>query len=172
MARKRQEEVVDLNMTPMIDVVFQLLIFFMCAMNFPNPEGVLKSWLPKTKGQGTGTPPPIELNDVRLVMRMEGEDTTLQYSDPGAPTGFSSFSQAQGYDFQTKRDEVFPDWNEVTKFLAAKRVAYRGTDPQGLPVVLDFSQDVPMKRVVELLDICAGLEVTNIQIAAPELPYN
>jgi len=40
----------DLNMTPMIDVVFQLLIFFMLSMKFVQAEGSLLSQLPKDKG--------------------------------------------------------------------------------------------------------------------------
>ena len=38
------------NMTPMIDVVFQLLIFFMLSMHFKEVEGKLLSQLPKDKG--------------------------------------------------------------------------------------------------------------------------
>ncbi len=38
------------NMTPMIDIVFNLLIFFLCAGNFNQPEGLLPSRLPKSHG--------------------------------------------------------------------------------------------------------------------------
>ena len=54
MAKKRPmpDEVAteQLNMTPMIDVVFQLLIFFMLTMQFKEIEGKLLSQLPKDKG--------------------------------------------------------------------------------------------------------------------------
>ena len=39
-----------LNLTPMIDVVFQLLIFFMVAAKFKTLEGKLLAYLPKDKG--------------------------------------------------------------------------------------------------------------------------
>jgi biopolymer transport protein ExbD len=39
-----------MDMTPMIDVVFQLLIFFMCSLNFHVMEGMLASHLPKDTG--------------------------------------------------------------------------------------------------------------------------
>jgi biopolymer transport protein ExbD len=40
----------ELNMTPMIDVIFQLLIFFMCSLHFKTLEGKLLSYLPKNGG--------------------------------------------------------------------------------------------------------------------------
>ncbi len=40
----------DLQMTPMIDVVFQLLIFFMVGCHFKTFEGKLSAFLPKDKG--------------------------------------------------------------------------------------------------------------------------
>ena len=50
--RKMPEEVENegADMTPMIDVVFQLLIFFMLTMQFKEIEGKLLSQLPKDKG--------------------------------------------------------------------------------------------------------------------------
>jgi biopolymer transport protein ExbD len=40
----------ELSMTPMIDVTFLLLIFFMCACKFKTFEGKLASYLPKDRG--------------------------------------------------------------------------------------------------------------------------
>ncbi len=42
-----EEKPGDLNMTPMIDVVFQLLIFFMLSMHFKEIEGKLITTLPR-----------------------------------------------------------------------------------------------------------------------------
>ena len=51
---KKKKEVMtencDLNMTPMIDCVFQLLIFFMLTGKFVTTEGKLAAYLPKDKG--------------------------------------------------------------------------------------------------------------------------
>jgi biopolymer transport protein ExbD len=49
---KKREEFGDpeLSMTPMIDCVFQLLIFFMLTGKFVSTEGKLAAYLPKDKG--------------------------------------------------------------------------------------------------------------------------
>ena len=167
------EEEVELKLTPMIDVVFQLLIFFLCATKFPEPEGVLKSWLPKNKGQAN-TLPDIDPGSVRLILRMVDGTVTCEHEDPSSPTGFSVFPAAQVRDFQTGRDEIVPNWQEVERYLAQAKANYknRGVGTKGLPVILDFGEDVPWKYVVELLDICTGLGIKNLQISAPELPYD
>ena len=51
---KSQDKVEDtpsLAMTPMIDITFLLLIFFMLACKFRTIEGKLKAFLPKGQGQ-------------------------------------------------------------------------------------------------------------------------
>lgn len=51
MAKKKQEiEDVKLELTPMIDVTFLLLIFFICTMKFKVLEGKLETQLPKDVG--------------------------------------------------------------------------------------------------------------------------
>ncbi len=57
------------NMTPMIDCVFQLLIFFMVAARFKSLEGKLLAYLPKTMSSHLNTPPPeYEKLPIRLTL--------------------------------------------------------------------------------------------------------
>lgn len=55
--RKRRTEVAELNMTSMIDVVFQLLIYFIVTVNFVIDEGVLITNLPQVSNTPQDTPP-------------------------------------------------------------------------------------------------------------------
>jgi len=169
--RRNSEEVLELKLTPMIDVVFQLLIFFLCATKFPEPEGVLKTWLPRNKGQGPGIVT-IDPGSVRLWLHRVGKDVICEYEDSRSDTGFTAFPAAQVYDEQTKEDEIWPNYKEVETFLATRKAAYdrRGLGEEGMPVILDFAPDVPWKHVARLIDICTGLGLTNLQIAAPEIP--
>jgi len=43
-------EKIEMDMTPMIDVTFLLLIFFMCTIKFKTLEGKLAAYLPKGEG--------------------------------------------------------------------------------------------------------------------------
>ena len=50
--RKKQEEMLDVNITPLIDVVFLLLIFFMVSTTF-NKSSEIQIDLPKAAGEHT-----------------------------------------------------------------------------------------------------------------------
>jgi biopolymer transport protein ExbD len=49
-ATEMTAEEITMDMTPMIDCTFLLLIFFMCTLNFKSMEGLLISNLPKEEG--------------------------------------------------------------------------------------------------------------------------
>jgi len=76
MRKKRKTELppCELNLTPMIDVTFLLLIFFLVGTKFKEPEGKLNAYLPKDKG-----PPPINQAQIdpveELTIRVR-KDTT------------------------------------------------------------------------------------------------
>ncbi|MBK8181110.1 MAG: biopolymer transporter ExbD [Planctomycetes bacterium] len=64
------------DMTPMIDVVFQLMIFFMCTIKFKTLEGKLTAYLPKDVGVNT-TPTTAKLEKVDIVVKVLKEGTKL-----------------------------------------------------------------------------------------------
>src|SRR5262245_60316237 len=60
----------DVQMTPMIDVVFQLLIFFVCTVSFQQQEQALLATPKVSAAAGGGAaeqPVPPELEDLRQV---------------------------------------------------------------------------------------------------------
>ena len=53
-----QDELPTINLTPMIDVVFLLIIFFMVGSNFNPSEGRIELEVPKVSGVNTLVAPP------------------------------------------------------------------------------------------------------------------
>ena len=70
--QKLAEEESKLEMTPMIDVTFLLLIFFMCTLKFKTLEGKLAAYLPKDVGVNSSDDEPIEKVEVVLRVIQEG----------------------------------------------------------------------------------------------------
>ncbi len=70
----------ELNLAAMIDVVFLLLIFFMCTSSFRPPEAMLPTQLPRT-GAGADRPrdefPPVrvhlEESEAGVLVRCDGQ---------------------------------------------------------------------------------------------------
>jgi biopolymer transport protein ExbD len=74
----------DMEMTPMIDVTFLLLIFFMCTIKFKTLEGKLSAYLPKDVGVNTSPATPIE--KVEIKMQVMNEGTRYKAVRSGTPT--------------------------------------------------------------------------------------
>ena len=106
----------DMEMTPMIDVVFLLLIFFLCTLKFKTLEGKLSAFLPKDVGVNTTEAEPIEKVEILLEVVHEGKQ-------------LKTFKQGQ-------------PWNEVpgTRFLYRFMLNLKGVDllPDQVTQVIPF----------------------------------
>ncbi len=91
MARKSQKpgvpEEMKGDMTPMIDVVFQLLIFFMLTIKFKTLEGKLAAYLPKDVGVNTSPAEPKEKVEIKLKVEKEGAKLHPRDDVPWSGTG-------------------------------------------------------------------------------------
>ncbi len=69
--RKRKiedQKVEEPPMTSMIDIIFQLLIFFILTMKIKSVEGKLINQLPKDKGLSSSSSPSPEEQEVRIIL--------------------------------------------------------------------------------------------------------
>ena len=71
--REIQNEEHKLEMTPMIDVTFLLLVFFLCTLQFKTLEGRLSAYLPEDVGQNASPAEAIEKIEVSIVVVAAGE---------------------------------------------------------------------------------------------------
>jgi len=71
----------ELNMTPMIDIVFQLIVFFLLSLKFKSVDERIESMLPKTQGTNV-TPVFVPDEDlIKLkVFRREGDTPEKAYT--------------------------------------------------------------------------------------------
>ena len=126
-------------MTPLIDIVFQLLIFFVCAST-----GHLRELLLPTDLTGGGTrstvpaDPQAPISQVWIRLRVEGAVTI---------TDIEGTSYRPG--------------DELRRTLFALAEAARES-----PLILDISGDVPLGDVVQLVDLCRSAGFTSINFAA------
>ncbi len=99
-----QDEQCELQMTPMIDVTFLLLIFFMCTLKFKVLEGAMGAHLPKDVGVSTAPAEPLE----KIVVRMDVEEpgTRMRQQRNGELRPYSAEDAASGLRFQYGDDRV------------------------------------------------------------------
>lgn len=132
----------DSTMTPMIDTIFLLLIYFLCTASFAAPERLLRADLPDN-GQSkalSASPPPTET----IVIRVQ---------TPGASPEL----------FLGERPIL--DTPELSSHL--KRLA---SVSRSLPVTLIIAGETPLERVVDVVDRCRGAGFAQVRFAARAAP--
>lgn len=78
-------EKVELQMTPMIDVVFQLLIFFMLSFKIGAAEGDFNVTMPALQSQGASNQALVTQIRVRMTANPDGSLAALHFGDVPLP---------------------------------------------------------------------------------------
>jgi len=131
----------ELPMTPMIDVIFQLIIFFICTSSFLPPESILPTDLSMAGSVSAGTAVDPAIRDLDEIV------VKLLWGDEGI-----------AWEVNQRR---YRSLAEVRAVLAA--VAEVKID---LPVILDVDRQVPLEHVIDVYDLCRQIGLQKIQFAA------
>ncbi|QDT65850.1 ExbD/TolR family protein [Calycomorphotria hydatis] len=89
-------EKIEPAMAPMIDVVFQLLIFFMLTLKIIEPEGDFNINMPIGQASQTPDEPPPPAIKVRLKANEEGQLAVLELNRRPLGNGAASFQRLNG----------------------------------------------------------------------------
>ena len=156
MARKKRKfQEIKPDMTPMIDVTFLLLIFFIVTLKFKILEGRLDAALPKDRG--TSNAPAEEIDKIDILMFV-AEPGTLEkeLSTSGKDTGLRKFKgrlirlEVGAKKFRFDPIEDFPEG--LRTFLKAG-VSGGTYDHADTPVSIDARKGVVYGDVIRVLDV-------------------
>ena len=139
---RRSAATLSVAITPMIDVVFLLLVFFLCTASFQIPEEDLTaSLLVETDAQGAGSPreaPPL-FDEIELTGRQMGAKT-LWSVNRGPETAESAA-------------------------LAALLVELARID-RAAPVTIEADEEVPLGAVIRAYDAARSASFAKVRLAA------
>ena len=149
-----------LNFTSLIDIVFLLLIFFMCACKFKQTEQRLDCFLPTDEGQMPSQAP----------LKKPEECTIFIKDDVNARAGtFERRARRRATYFLMSRDaQPVSDPNQ----LLAKMSQLAANPEQQVLIALydeyrDKDQLVPFFNVVALVDVCKMAGIKTVKFQAP-----
>ena len=94
--KKAIDDECGLDMTSMIDVVFLLLIFFLCTLKFKTLEGKLAAYLPKDVGVNTSEAEEIEKVEILVKVVNAGALLDARGEKPYDPVKGGRFSFGPG----------------------------------------------------------------------------
>jgi len=138
--RQRHRTVVEMQMGPMIDMVFLLLVFFMVTARPIPQESDISLGLPGSVTQDE----PVDLPDEQRIIITEGGAVVLNELELGA-------AGDQGL-------------VELVKTLSRFKQAADANRSEAL-VTLDPDDAVPHQRVVDVLNACAKAGVHGVSFA-------
>lgn len=126
-------------MTPLIDVVFQLLIFFICASTGHMRELLLRADLHSgAVGAASAPDQELPLGEVWIRLKRTADKTAV---------------------FLEGRE--FTDLNELDSTLRSLAAA-----AVEIPVILDIADDVPLGDVIHVYDRCRAARFRSVNFAA------
>ena len=155
---RRIPEDAKLEMTPMIDVTFLLLIFFLATLRFKTLEGRLDAYLPPDG------PHPVEPAEPKMPL-----DLVIKIIEPGSRLTLRGepWSPGDGR-FRFASDRVLsytlgPAHFESFNQLDARLQSLRG-QAQTTPIKLDAKTGVVQSEAVQVLDRLAAYGWTEVVI--------
>ena len=132
---------VDMQMAPMIDVVFLLLIFFVWTASFQIPEFALPTSVTTLEGTAsvpTGPPPPeLDFDEIVIRVQIEGGNTVWQVNDQPEP------------DLAAVRDRL-------------QKIAAINPD---VPIIVHPDDDVEAGDAIDAYDMARLLRFTKVALA-------
>jgi biopolymer transport protein ExbD len=127
----------DSTMTPMIDVIFQLQIFFLCTAGFALPEKLLPTELPERGAE--------------KVKRAAADLDIVRVEVSGPPAALA---------FKLNRQPVAD-----LDALKGRLRLLAGASPD-LPVVLDIAGEVRLGSAITVYDACLDAGLRKVNFAA------
>lgn len=153
--KKAKLEEAKMDLTPMIDVTFLLLVFFMLASKFKTQEGQILSYLPKDRGQASASSKDVTETRVYVDWCHPSSYQPSQNRKIGRPVLYVIKPGESKKRLEVSGAPNYPALLAYMKNLKAQ-------NPKS-PVILDGHQYVPWRFIMASLDevVEAGLsEVT------------
>ena len=130
----------EVDMTPMIDCVFLLLVFFMVSSTFNKQEADISFALPGTADQSES----VEIPDEQIIQITEAGNVFLNDLEYDKPTD--------------------PDMPELVKTLTLFR---QTAEANQVPAMITIAPEdnVKQQRVVDVLNACTAAKIANVTFA-------
>ena len=160
---RRLPEDAKLEMTPMIDVTFLLLIFFLATLRFKTLEGRLDAYLPPDVGPNPDAHVEPE-TPLDLVVRViePGTRLTMRGEPWSEGSGRYRFAADRVLSY-TLGPARFADFEQLDA-----RLQSLGRQAQSTPIKFDAKDGVVQSEAVEVLDRLAAYGWTEIVIRGAE----
>jgi biopolymer transport protein ExbD len=138
-----EDNPVAINVTPLVDIIFCLCVFFMISFKFKQLEGKFDSWLPKGKGS-EGMPLNAVIQEVRVALFWDEDN------------------QATVRKYGTR---IVPDDDELQKLLVDAYAGYVRLNQLEVPLTIDGDLRVPWEDVIDVINVSKRAGIAKVEFA-------
>jgi biopolymer transport protein ExbD len=138
------ENPVGINVTPLVDIIFCLCVFFMISFKFKQIEGKFDTWLPKGKGIGGAGADSSIIEEIRIAMywNEDQQRTTRKF-----------------------RDRPVDDDDTLQTLVREAHADFVRLNKPDTPVTIDSAFDVPWDDVIRVVNLCKRENIDKIEFA-------
>ena len=128
----------EIQMTPMIDVIFLLLVFFVCTANFNPPEEILPldTTLPGSVAADVVLPAPTNLDVVQIQI---------------------FFDRKPHWQVEGNQCSSLKEVQHILRLIREVK--------EDIPVIIKSADNVPMETVIDVYDVCRRIGLVRVQFA-------
>jgi biopolymer transport protein ExbD len=137
------------NMTPMIDVTFQLIVVFLCSLKFRTLDQKIESFLPKDVGLSSAPSTAEVVTRVSVKLRRKPGETATVVTILESRLGLAS------------SDGVWTSLQARLREFKAKEEKVKGE--------IDADKDVPHGEVVTALDAFMAAKLTDVEFRGTQM---
>ncbi len=145
--KMKEPDAVSIDLTPMIDCVFLLIVFFIVAGKFKKIESRLDAWLPKDIGIDNRAKPDPDKFFISVLCLGDQDRIEWKVNDQVVET----------------RKDLVEKLREISKGVA---------DPKKIKVSIDGHAEINFYWVIAAIDACAEAQLTEIMLAPPRVPLD
>ena len=143
-----------MDLTPMIDVVFLLLVFFLCATRFKTIEDMLNANMPDG-GPHQDEPPPIDESMVIHIAILDDDNTSKTSREPDIRSNRKATYLFNGVRRVRENSEVLTILNAAPNDASSRLYPMKTADTE-----------IPFSQVVRIMDLCYMSGKTDIKFMA------
>jgi len=162
------QEEIEMQMTPMIDVVFLLLIFFLCTLKFKLLEGKLAAYLPKDVGVNSSPAEPKEKIEVVILVDVSGAKVYATGNDKNQPW---QGENDRRFEFQGRKlvYQIGPRKTKKLEEIGKWMKEFYRKDPES-PTTIDCRPGTVYGDMVPVLDMTVEAGFDQITFIAEKKP--
>jgi biopolymer transport protein ExbD len=139
-----EENPVNINITPLVDIIFCLCVFFMVSFKFKQLEGKFDAWLPKEKGF-EGMPLKAVIEEIRVALFWD--DVNLKV-------------------VRKYGTRFVPENDQLQQLITESYTDFKRLNKPDVGLTIDADFRVPWEAIIEVMNVGRKAGVTKVEFAA------